>query len=103
MHELKLMMLPSQTSTRLVAKDAHGVTILRGQLPTQPRHPEAVPLLLEAIGGFAFVHAALVVPVKEPSLATTFYPGWFTDFGGAGYDLQSLRSSRRERRQWWGR
>jgi len=49
------------------------------------------------------LHAALVVPARAPSLASELYPGWFTDFGGKRYDLQTIGGGRRDLRRGWGR
>ena len=103
MDRVRLLIMPEEHTTRLHAKSTIGVTLLRAQLPAPALHSEALPLLLEALGSFVPLHAALVVPAKAPSLAARLYPGWFTDFGGAGYDLQTIRSGRRELRRWWGR
>jgi hypothetical protein len=102
MEQARLLITPSEETTRLLAKSATGATLLRARLPTPAPHAEALPLLLEALGSFVRLHAALVVPAKAPSLAARLYPGWFTDFGGAAYDLQTIRSGRRDLRRWWG-
>lgn len=103
MRELKMIIVPSQTGTLLWACDATQTTKLRAKLPSEPWHTQALPRLLEAIGSFAPLRAALVVPAREPSSATRLYPGWFADAGGDSYDLQVIGSTRRERREWWGR
>lgn len=103
MRELRMIIVPSETGTRMWARDASHATKLRATLPLEPAHAHALPRLLEAIGSFLPVHAALVVPARVPSSATRLYPGWFADAGGAGYDLQIIGSARRELREWWGR
>ena len=103
MRELRLIIVPSTTGTLLWAKDAANVTRLRATLPTSPWHARALPLLLEALGSFVALRAALVVPAREPSSATRLYPAWFADLGGDNYDLQVIGSSRRELREWWRR
>ena len=103
MRELKMIIVPSQTETRLWARDASRATRLRATLPPEPEHALALPRLLEALASFLPVRAALVVPARVPSSATRLYPGWFADAGGAGYDLQIIDGARRERREWWGR
>lgn len=102
MRELKMIIEPSTTETVLWARDAQYTTRLRAKLPP-PSHAKALPHLLEALGRFAPVRAALVVPALEPSSATRLYPAWFADLGGDGYDLQIIGDTRRERREWWGR
>jgi hypothetical protein len=101
MKQLKLIILPSESVTRLVARDPSGMTLLTASLPSRPWHARALPRLLEGIGSFVSLHAALVVPAKAPSFALRLYPGWFADLGGDNYDLQIIGSSRRERREWW--
>ena len=103
MERVRLLISPSEETTRLLAKSATGATMLKARLPTPASHAEALPLLLEALGSFVPLHVALVVPAKAPSLAAKLYPAWFTDFGGTGYDLQAIRSGRRDLRRWWGR
>jgi hypothetical protein len=68
-----------------------------------PPNSGALPLLLEALGTFVPLHAALVVADEAPSLAMRLYPGWFADFGGERYDLQVIRGERGDLRRWWGR
>jgi hypothetical protein len=104
MSELKMIIVPSETETRLQAKDASGRLKLHGTLPTAAEHTLALPRLLSAIGSFLPVRAALVVPSRAPSYATRLYPDWWlVDGGGDGYELQIIGSARRERREWWGR
>lgn len=103
MRELKMIIVPSETETRVWARDASGSLTLRATLPADPPHTHAVPRLLEGLGSFLPVRAALVVPARVPSSATRLYPGWFCDVGGDGYELQIIGSTRRERREWWGR
>ena len=103
MGELKVIIVPSETETRLLGRDGNFATKLRATLPSEPAHPQALPMLLKALGCFHRVHAALVVPSEAPSSATRLYPGWFGDIGGGLYELQVIGGSRRERREWWGR
>jgi hypothetical protein len=103
MDRVKLLILPSESMTRMIAKSASGKTLLRAHLPPEPWHARALPQLLEGLGGFAALHAALVVPAKAPFSATRLYPDWFADAGTETYDLQVIGSGRRELRAWWGR
>ncbi len=103
MRDLKMIIVPSETETRLWARDANHATKLRATLPAQPDHAQALPRLLEALGSFLPLRAALVVPAREPSSATRLYPAWFADVGGARYEFQVIGSARREHREWWGR
>jgi len=103
MRELKMIIVPSETETRVWARDASRTLKLRATLPAEPEHTHALPRLLEGIGSFLPVRAALVVPARVPSSATKLYPGWFSDAGGDGYELQIIRSARREHHEWWGR
>lgn len=103
MRELKMIIVPSETETQLWGRNANGSIRFRGTLPTQAEHTHALPRLLTALGSFLPVRAALVVPAREPSCATTLYHAWFSDVGGDGYELQIIGSARRERREWWGR
>ncbi len=70
MQELKMVIVPSETETRLWGRTSHGTTRLRAKLPPEPTHPQALPRLLEALGRFLPVHAALVVGARQPSFAT---------------------------------
>ena len=45
-------------------------------------------MLLEALGRFVPVHAALVVDAAQPSFATRLYPDWWIDEGGEHYRLE---------------
>lgn len=101
MRELKLIILPSETETRLWARDASRTFKVRATLPAQPEHAQALPRLLVGLGSFLPVRAALVVPAREPSSVTRLYPGWFGDAGGDRYELQVIGSARRERHEWW--
>jgi hypothetical protein len=103
MDRARLLIMPLEHTTRLLARSAMGATLLRARLPAPALRSEALLLLLDALASFVPLRAALVVPNRAPSLATRLHPGWFTDFGGEGYDLQTIRSSRRDLRQWWGR
>lgn len=103
MDQLKLMILPSESVTLLVARSSNGESLLRARLPAEPWHARALPRLLEGLGGFAPLRAALVVPEKVPSFANRLYPGWFADYGGDGYGLEIIGSGRRDRREWWAR
>jgi hypothetical protein len=103
MRELKLIILPSEQETQLLAKDATGATRLRARLPGQPWHAKALPRFLEALGSFVPLRAALVVAAREPTCATKLYPDWFADVGGDNYDLQVIGEQRCERRRWWRR
>lgn len=103
MNELKMMISPSPTETKVWARDAEGAMVVRAILPTTPQHTHALPRLLMGLGSFVPVRAALVVPARAPLSATKLYPGWFTDAGGDGYELQIIGSTRREHREWWGR
>lgn len=103
MSELKMMIVPSETETKVWARDATRTLKIHATLPTEPLHPAALPRLLQAVGSFVPVRAALVVPSRAPSCATKLYREWWVDVGGAGYDLQVIAGSKRERLEWWGR
>lgn len=103
MDQVKLIIQPSERATRLVARDSSGVTLLRARLPPEPWHARALPRLLEGLGSFAPLHAALVVPAAAASFATRLYPGWFADAGGESYDLEIIGSRPSELREWWMR
>lgn len=97
------MILPSASATRLVAMGRNGSTWLRARLPPEPWHTRAVPRLLEGLGSFVPLHAALVVPAEAPDFATRLYPGWFADVGGDSYALEVIGGGHRERFHWWAR
>ncbi len=101
MHQLNLMIFPSESGTLLVARDKNGTILLKARLPPKPWHALALPRLLEGLGSFVSLRAALVVPDKAPAFATRLYPGWLTDLGGNHYGLQVIGSGYRERRDWW--
>lgn len=103
MDRVKLLIVPSEKVTRLIARSVSGMTLLRAHLPPEPWRARALPQLLEGLGGFAALHAALVVPAKAPLSATRLYPDWFADGGTEAYDLQVIGSGRREVHAWWGR
>ena len=103
MSELKMMIVPSETETKVWGQDATRRLKIHATLPTEPLHPAALPRLLQALGCFVPVRAALVVPSRVPSCATKLYREWWVDVGGAGYDLQVIAGSKRERLEWWGR
>jgi hypothetical protein len=98
MNELRMVIVPSWTRTRMWGRDERGTT-LRASLPGEPLAPEALPMLLEALGRFVPVRAALVVDAREPSFATRLYPDWWIDDGGDHYRLElAARERRRGRR-----
>jgi hypothetical protein len=98
MRELRVTLVPSETETRLWARDTEtGKTIVRARLPPKPTHPLAVPWLLEALGCFLPVRAALVVTGARCTYATRLYPEWFGDFGGPHYELHVAASGLPER------
>jgi hypothetical protein len=101
MDQLKLMISPSESQTHLIARDRQGTTLLRAALPPSPWHACALPRLLEGLGSFVPLHAALVVAAKAPALATRLYPGWLTDMGGENYEFQIIGGGPRERHEWW--
>ena len=103
MDRARLLIMPLEHTTQLVARSATGAVLLRARFPAPALHSEALPMLLDALGSFVPLRAALVVPDRAPSLATRLYPRWFTDFGGDGYDLQTIGSGRSDVRRWWGR
>ena len=104
MRALKMIIVPTESETRLLARNAESSKIwLRATLPTEANNPRAVPNLLTSLAGFLPIRAALVVPARTPSCVTRLYPDWFHDVGGDGYDLQVIGGTRRERREWWGR
>jgi len=103
MSELKMIIVPSETGTRVVGRDATRALRIGATLPAEPMNPAALPRLLSALGSFLPVRAALVVASRVPSCATKLYPEWWLDLGGAGYELQVIAGSRRERLEWWAR
>jgi hypothetical protein len=98
MQELRMIIVPSATETRLWARTATRTSSLRATLPPIPQEPDALPRLLEALADFLPVRAALVVGGPDATCATRLYPGWFADLGGAGYDLEVVRSAARAHR-----
>jgi hypothetical protein len=62
-----------------------------------------VPWLLEALGCFLPVRAALVVTGPRCTYATRLYPSWFGDFGGPHYQLEIDPSKSRAVRESRGR
>jgi hypothetical protein len=90
MKELRMVIVPSQTRTKVWGSDERG-TSLRASLPGEPLAPEALPMLLDALGRFVPVRAALVVDVRDPSFATRLYPDWWIDDGGDHYRLELAR------------
>jgi hypothetical protein len=103
MSELKMIIVPSETGTKVWGRNATRTLKLHATLPAEPIHPAALPRLLEAVGSFLPVRAALVVPSRVPSCATKLYPEWWVDVGGGSYELQVIAGSKRERLEWWGR
>ena len=101
MDTLKLIILPSESATRLLARGRDGSTWLRACLPPEPWHAQALPRLLEGLGSFVSLHAALVVAAEAPCLATRLYPGWFADAGGDRYNLEIIGGGCHERHAWW--
>ena len=102
MHELKTIILPSDLEVRVWAQDPTRSWRVQATLPCPPSHPDALPRLLMALGSFLPVRAALAVPERAPSYATSLYPGWFGDVGSESYyALKVISDSRRDRHRWW--
>lgn len=95
MGELKMVIVPSPAATRMWGRDTSGTTTMRATLPGAPRLPEALPMLLDALGRFQPVRAALVVDARDPSFATRLYPDWWIDEGGDHYRLELAGRKRR--------
>jgi hypothetical protein len=95
MHELKMVIVPSATRTRIWGQDAEGTVRLRAWLPSAPTQAEALPMLLDALGRFIPVRAALVVSARHSSFATRLYPDWWLDEGGDHYRLELAARSPR--------
>ena len=96
MDEWRMVIVPSRTETRVWGRDRTRRVTLRAKLPAQPRHPQALPWLLEALGSFVPVRAAIVVPERGATCATRLYPDWFGDFGGERYTLEVADGRPRE-------
>jgi hypothetical protein len=97
MSELRIVIVPSSTATRVQGSDSRGTKVW-ASLPAAPLSPEALPMLLDALGRFVPVRAALVVDAREPSFATRLYPDWWIDEGGDHYRLELAgREPRRAR------
>jgi hypothetical protein len=94
MSELRMVIVPSSTRTRMWGTDERG-TRLRASLPIAASTPEALPMLLDALGRFVPVRAALVVDARQPSFATRLYPDWWIDEGGDHYRLELAAHERR--------
>jgi len=93
MSELKMVISPGESSTRVIAMTEGprgSETLLKARLPAEPSHPRAVQWLIESVALWsgARVRAALCVGASGRTYATTLYPAWFADFGGALYDLE---------------
>lgn len=87
MNELKMIIVPSRTRTRMWGSNGHGTKVHAWLPPVSPM-PEALPMLLDALGRFVPVRAALVVDAQQPSFATRLYPDWWIDQGGEHYRLE---------------
>jgi hypothetical protein len=98
MKEMKMVIVPSGTTTRIWGRNPSRTTSFRGSLPSRPINPEAWTRLLEALGSFAPVRAALVAPGRVPSCDTSLCPGWWYDVRGGNYELTLID----DRRDWLG-
>ncbi len=97
MNELRIVIVPSRAATRVRGTDSRGSRVW-ASLPAAPSSPEALPMLLDALGRFVPVRAALVVDAREPSFATILYPDWWIDEGGDHYRLELAGRERRRAR-----
>lgn len=87
MSELRMVIVPTAAGTWMRGSAARQWTVW-ARLPSAPTSPEALPMLLDALGRFVPVRAALVVDAREPSFATNLYPEWWIDQGGDHYRLE---------------
>lgn len=104
MRELRVVISPSATSTRVIATahtESGSETLLKARLSAEPSHPRALSWLLESIALWQgqSVRAVLAVDGSRTSSGTRLYADWFADFGGALYTLEvvDLREQRERR------
>lgn len=67
MQSLWMAIVPQQMATLILAKDGARRTVLKARLPHPPRHPRAIPSLLEAIALWAGQPVRAVLAADEPS------------------------------------
>jgi hypothetical protein len=84
MNALWLAIVPESDTTRILVKDGARRTVLKAHLSHPPRHPRAIPSLLEAIALWAGQPVRAVLAADEPS----------TSFGSTNW-LDDLELSRR--------
>jgi len=102
MSELRMVLSPSATATRVIAiaESASGSeTLMKARLSPEPAHPRAAQWLIEAValwqGGP--VRAALCAGASARTYVTRLYPEWFADFGNALYQLEVVEGRRARR------
>jgi hypothetical protein len=100
MREMRMVIVPSETETRIWGRNASRTTKFRATLPSKPVHPEAWPRLLEALGSFVPVRAALVAAGRALSSGTSLCPGWWYDVGGGSYELKLFGGHGHELHEW---
>jgi hypothetical protein len=93
---------PRPTGTRVLAQAGPAETLLKARLTTDPKHPRALPTLLEAIALWegTEVRAALVVGDEAATSGTRLFLDSFAELAATPlYSLEHVVAARRRRRR----
>lgn len=102
MRSIWVAILPRPSETRILATAGVAETLLKARLSSTPRHPRALPTMLEALALWQGqpVRAALCVGVPDSGCATNFSRDWFgADAATPLYSLDVVDARRRPRRR----
>lgn len=101
MQDIWLAIDPRPTETRILATSGPATTLVKARLGPTPKHPRALPSLLEALALWEGTHvrAALAADAVAPSSGTSPFHEALLDFGGPLYTIEAVPPARRRRRR----
>ncbi len=89
MERIWVAVAPSGRDTRILATEGPGDTVLKARLRSRPRHPRALPMLLEALAQWQgqYVSAALAVGGSSPWFESVLHDELLVDEHTPLYEL----------------
>jgi hypothetical protein len=101
MESIWMGIAPGSLTTRVIAMEGPGETILKAQLSREPKHPRALATLLEAVALWQGlpVRAALCADGWDGSCDSNLCREAFLDDGGALYSILWVPAGAHRRRR----